>query len=79
MAEHQESAEDAEAIRAALLNWKASGNPNPMIPMEVDVDGDGIVDSFALDENDNLIVVTGAKLADTVYVSDGDDALFQGE
>lgn len=71
--------EDAAAIKAILLQWKAEGNPNPLLPSDVDIDGDGIVDSFGLDENDNVIVVSGAKLEDTVYVSDGDDVRDGGE
>jgi hypothetical protein len=65
--------EDREATKAILLQYKAEGNENPLLPADVDIDGDGIVDSFGLDENDEVIVVSGAKLEDTVYVSEGDD------
>lgn len=65
--------EDREVIKGILLQWKAEGNPNPLLPADVDIDGDGIVDSFGLDENDNVIVVSGTALEDTVYISEGDD------
>jgi len=67
--------EDREAMRAALLAERAAGVAVPLIPADVDVDGDGIVDSFGLDENDEVIVVSGVALEHTVYVSEGDDAI----
>lgn len=73
MANLETTADDQAAIRDILLAWKKEGNPNPLLPADVDVDGDGIVDSFGLDENDNVIIVHGVALAGTVYVSDGDD------
>ncbi|WMI34440.1 hypothetical protein SEA_DAMASCUS_1 [Microbacterium phage Damascus] len=73
MAEVEVSAEDATAIKSILLQWRSEGVENPLLPMEVDVNGDGVADSFGLDENDEVVVVLGAKLEDTVYVSDGDD------
>lgn len=73
MANLETTEEDTTAIREILLGWKAEGNENPLLPADVDIDGDGIVDSFGLDENDNVIVVPGVKLEETVYVSDGDD------
>src|SRR5690606_16017995 len=62
MADLTTTDEDAAAIKAILLQWKSEGNPNPLLPADVDIDGDGIVDSFGLDENDNVIVVSGTKL-----------------
>lgn len=73
MADLSTSEEDVTTIRDILLQWKAEGVENPLLPADVDIDGDGIVDSFGLDENDNVIIVSGAKLEDTVYVSEGDD------
>lgn len=64
---------DRAELRQALLNWKAEGQANPLIPFDVDIDGDGIADSFGLDENDELVFVSGATLDSTVYQSDGDD------
>ncbi|QCG77498.1 hypothetical protein SEA_DIZZYRUDY_1 [Microbacterium phage DizzyRudy] len=73
MAEVEVSAEDATAIKSILLQWRSEGVENPLLPMEVDVNGDGVADSFGLDENDEVVVVLGSKLEDTVYVSEGDD------
>lgn len=73
MANLETTEDDTVAIREILLAWKKEGNTNPLLPADVDIDGDGIVDSFGLDENDNVIVVSGVKLEETVYVSDGDD------
>ena len=73
MADLTATDEDHVAIQQILLQWKAEGNENPLLPMDVDIDGDGIVDSFGLDADDNVIVVNSTKLEDTVYVSEGDD------
>ena len=69
------SIEDLVAIKQILLSWKAEGNPNPLLPLNVDVDGDGIADAYGLDDQGQVILVSGVKLEDTVYVSDGDDAI----
>ncbi|QLF84358.1 endolysin [Microbacterium phage Karate] len=65
--------EDREIITSALRQWAEEGVERPLIPMDVDVDGDGIVDAWGLDAFGNLIVVSGVNLGDTVYVSDGSD------
>lgn len=65
--------EDRDAIKAVLLMYRREGEPNPLLPADVDLDGDGIVDSFGLNENDEVVVVRGKKLEETVYVSEGDD------
>jgi len=67
------SVEDAEAIKGILIAWQDDGVENPLLPMDVDVDGDGIVDSWGLDGDGNVVVVSGTHLDDTVYVSEGDD------
>lgn len=74
MADLTTTDEDAAAIKAILLQWKSEGNPNPLLPADVDIDGDGIVDSFGLDENNNVIVVSDTKLEDTVYVAEGEQS-----
>lgn len=74
MADLTTTDEDAAAIKAILLQWKSEENPNPLLPADVDIDGDGIVDSFGLDENDNVIVVSDTKLEDTVYVAEGEQS-----
>lgn len=67
--------EDREVIRGALLAERAAGVAVPLLPADVDVNGDGTVDSFGLDENDEVVVISGAALEHTLYVSDGDDAI----
>ena len=74
MADLTTTDEDVAAIKAILLQWKSEGNPNPLLPADVDIDGDGIVDSFGLDENNNVIVVSDTKLEDTVYVAEGEQS-----
>ncbi|QDP45532.1 hypothetical protein SEA_FUZZBUSTER_48 [Microbacterium phage FuzzBuster] len=67
--------EDRVAIQAALIAERESGVAVPLIPADVDLDGDGTADSFGLDEHDNVIIVPGVPLEHTVYVSDGDDII----
>lgn len=64
--------EDERQILDILIAWRADGVENPLLPMDVDVDGDGIVDSWGLDENGALKVVHGVALEETVFRSDGD-------
>lgn len=64
--------EDRDAIRDALLNWRLQGVANPLLPSDVDEDGDGIVDSWGLDEHDQVVFVRSRPLDDTVFQSDGD-------
>lgn len=67
------SPEDEADIIAILKAERDRGTEGPLLPMDFDVDGDGIVDAFGLDEEDNLIVVSSVPLADTVFESSGDD------
>jgi len=67
------STEDREAIQGILNTWRASGVENPLLPMDVDVDGDGIVDSWGLDAFGNVVVVSGKHVSETVFESTGDD------
>lgn len=62
---------DKEELLAALLQWKAAGNPDPLIPTDHDVDGDGSADAFGLTADDQLTIIFGAKLSETVAESDG--------
>jgi hypothetical protein len=64
--------EDREALRVALENLKAAGEP-PLIPLNVDLDGDGIVDAWTLNDKGEVELVPGQNLEDTAYVSDGED------
>ena len=68
--------EDREIMRGALLELRAAGEP-ALIPADVDIDGDGLVDAFGLDENDEVVPILGVDLARTSYVSDGESE--QGE
>lgn len=63
--------EDRVAIKAILQAERDKGNPNPLLPADVDIDGDGIVDSFGLDSFGNVIVVSGKPLDETLFVSEG--------
>lgn len=60
------SAEERAILRKLLLAWKRDGNPNPIIPAYRDEDGDGVPDFYGLDENDEVVVVSGVTVADTV-------------
>lgn len=75
MADLSLTPEDREAIRAILLAEREAGVATPLLPADVDVDGDGIVDSFGLDADDNVVIVPGVDLEHTLYVSEGDDAI----
>lgn len=69
------TSEDREAVRLILEQWKREGVAAPLLPMNVDVDGDGIVDAFGLGADGDVIFVSGAPLDSTVYLSEGDDAI----
>lgn len=75
MADLQLTDEDRVAIRAVLIAERERGVAVPLLPADVDTDGDGIVDSFGLDENDEVVIVSGVALEHTIYVSEGDDVL----
>jgi len=70
-AEPELTPEDREAIRVVLTNWKDYGMESPLVPFDVDVDGDGIVDAWGLDENGEVVLVR-SSLEQTVFRSDGD-------
>lgn len=67
----QLSPEDREILRASLRAWQESGVKRPLIPMDIDLDGDGIADSWGLDAFGELVVVHGVALDKTVYEADG--------
>lgn len=64
--------EDKEGLKAALTAWKAEGVERPLIPIDVDVNGDGKADAFGLDEDGELVIVTDVDVATTVYESTGE-------
>lgn len=63
---------DRKALRGMLLAERDRGVAVPLIPADVDIDGDGIVDAFGLDENDEVIVISGVALEHTVFESTGE-------
>lgn len=65
--------EAREAIRTVLLAWRAGGVDNPIIPVYADEDGDGVADFYGLDDDGDLVLVSGATVEDTVSVSTGED------
>ncbi len=67
--------EDREVLRASLLAERAAGVEHPLIAIDVDVDGDGICDSFGLDDDDQLVVVPGVAIGATTYEADEDVAV----
>lgn len=64
---------DQGNLIAALKQWQADGEDNPLIPTDVDVDGDGTADAYGLDAFGRLVYVSGANLADTVHQATGGD------
>ncbi|QOP64786.1 hypothetical protein SEA_DELAGARZA_27 [Microbacterium phage DelaGarza] len=56
-----------------MLQQSEEGAARPLIPLDVDLDGDGIVDAWGLDDDGQVVLVSGCALTDTCYVSDGDD------
>ena len=72
------SREDYQAIRGILRGYREDGVTDPLLPMDVDINGDGLCDAYALGEDDELVYRLSAKLEDTVYVSDGDDVDLEG-
>lgn len=67
--------EDRAVIRAALLAERERGVAVPLLPADVDLDGDGTADAFGLDENDEVVVVSGVALEHTMFEADGEDGL----
>lgn len=63
--------EDRETIRRSLLDRRAEGVKNPLLPLDFDADGDGICDAFGLNTFDALVLVSGVNIADTLMESDG--------
>lgn len=64
--------EDRDAIKAALLAHREDGVQDPRISLDIDVDGDGVSDAWALDEGGNVVLIPDVPVADTVFVATGD-------
>lgn len=69
--------EDKAALKQALLTWRDEGVANPRIPLDYDVDGDGIADAFGLDANDELILIPGTLVAETVALTGTEGGLVE--
>ena len=65
--------EDEAAIRGILEAQRQEGSERPLLPLDVDIDGDGIVDAWGLDDDGRVVLVSGCYLGSTCYASDGDD------
>lgn len=65
-------AEDLEQIGKSLRAFREAGNPHPVIPFNVDLDGDGVTDGFGLDDNGDVVFVSGVDIVSTVYRADED-------
>lgn len=67
------SEDEAKAVRMALLTHRALGNKRPLLPLMGDADGDGEHDFYGLDENDNVVLVSGVTIEDSVFESDPEE------
>lgn len=65
--------DDELVIRNALLAERERGVANPLLPADVDLDGDGRVDAFGLDDAGNVVIVPGVDLTATMFESTGND------
>lgn len=63
--------EDRDALVAALEGMRADGVERPLIPLDVDVDGDGICDAWGLTDSGTLALISGVDIGSTSWVSDG--------
>ena len=66
---------DRDALREILESQREAGAVRPLLPLDVDVDGDGIVDAWGLGEDGQVALISGVSLTDTCYLSEGDDAI----
>lgn len=65
--------EDEAVIRGLLEDQARAGAERPLLPLDVDIDGDGIADAWGLGDDGQVVLVPGVPLASTCYLSDGDD------
>lgn len=64
---------DQATLTAVLTTWRAEGVENPTLPIFDDIDGDGIPDFYGLDNNGELVIVSGATIDGSVYEATGED------
>ena len=55
-----------------MQTWRNEGVLDPRIPLDVDIDGDGIVDALGLDADGELVLIPGVALTETVYEATGE-------
>lgn len=67
------SDEDREVIRSSLIAAESAGVVNPLLPDDVDADGDGLVDAYGLDGNGQVVLVRSVPLSETLYEADDVD------
>lgn len=72
-AEIELSEEERLVFRSMLLTHRMLGTENPLIPLMSDADGDGKHDFYGLDENDEVVFVSGVTLEDSVFESDPEE------
>lgn len=63
---------DRADIREMLLAMRARGVATPILPTEVDLNGDGMVDGYGLDGADNVVPVYACPIEDTAYEATGE-------
>jgi hypothetical protein len=66
------SEQDRSDIKDALLAWKEEGVDRPVVPIFQDTDNDEVLDFIGLDENNELIIVSGITLDESVFESLGE-------
>lgn len=66
------SGEDLAAVKETLLQWRSNGVETPLLPTGSDFNDDGIVDAYGLSDSDDVVVVLGVPISDTVYEAVGD-------
>ena len=62
---------DQATLTQALHDW-GDEHERPLIPALDDVNGDGIVDAYGLDDEGRLVYVSGVAMADTVLTPTGE-------
>lgn len=66
------SDEDRAEIRTVLLEQRAAGCACPMLPADVDLDGDGVADCFGLDDRDQVVILSAVPLEESLYEATGE-------
>lgn len=81
-ANYELTGEDLEVVKSILGGYRQDGVENPLLPIDIDADDDGVldehVDAFGLDADGSVIVVKGVKLTDTVYKATEGDFMVGG-